>query len=123
MANPSVTLDLTPRGTVERLEWIAWFTDSAIRIPGTSRSIGADGVLSFIPGVGSLIGTGIACYVVAEAVRHGAPPRVLTRMGMNIAADTVLGAIPVAGLVFDMFFRANQRNLALLRDYMKEIER
>jgi hypothetical protein len=44
-------------------------------------------------------------------------------MGMNIAADTVLGAIPVAGAVFDMFFRANQRNLTLLRGYMKEIER
>lgn len=123
MASPSITLDLTPRGTAERLEWIAWFTDSAIRIPGTSRCIGADGVLSLVPGVGSLMGAGISLYVVAEAVRHGAPPRVLTRMGLNIAADTALGAIPVAGFVFDMFFRANQRNLALLRGYMKEIDR
>ena len=45
MTSPSITIDLTPQGTMERLEWLAWFSDSAIRIPGTSRSVGADGVL------------------------------------------------------------------------------
>ena len=75
MASPSITIDLTPRGTMERLDWIAWFTDSAIRIPGTRRTIGADGVLSLIPGVGTLLGTGISLYVLGEAVRHGAPSK------------------------------------------------
>jgi hypothetical protein len=120
MTSPSITIDLTPRGTMERLEWIAWFSDSAIRVPGTSRTIGADGVLSFVPGVGTLVGTGIALYVLGEAVRHGAPAPVLTRMGLNIAADTVLGAIPVVGFLFDMGFKANQRNCNLLRQYLAE---
>lgn len=123
MTSPSITLDLTPRGTMERLEWLAWFTDSAVRIPGTRRTIGADGVLSLVPGVGSLIGTGMSLYVVAEALRHGVPARLLTRMGLNIAADTVLGAIPVVGFFFDMFFKANQRNLTLLREHMREVHR
>lgn len=105
---------------MERLEWLAWFTDSAIRIPGTSRTIGADGALSVLPGVGSLIGTGISLYVVGEALRCGAPPRVLTRMGLNVAADTLLGAIPVVGFLFDMGFKANQRNLNLLRQHLQE---
>lgn len=123
MTSPTITIDLTPRGTMERLDWIAWFTDSAIRVPGTNRTIGADGVLSFVPGAGTLVGTGISLYVLGEAVRHGAPPAVLTRMGLNIAADTVLGAIPVVGFLFDMGFKANQRNCNLLRQHLVEINR
>ena len=123
MPSPSITIDLTPRGTMERLEWLAWFTDSAVRIPGTSRSIGADGFLSLVPGVGSLVGTGISLYVVGEAVRHGVPAHVLTRMGLNIAADTLIGAIPVVGFLFDLGFKANQRNLNLLRQHLAENHR
>lgn len=123
MSSPSITIDLTPRGTMERLEWLAWFSDSAIRIPGTRRTIGADGLLSIVPGVGTLIGAGMSVYVVGEALRHGAPPSVLTRMGLNIAADTLFGAIPVVGFLFDMGFKANQRNLRLLREHLRETHR
>jgi hypothetical protein len=123
MTSPSITIDLTPRGTMERLEWLAWFTDSAIRIPGTRRTVGADGFLSIVPGVGSLVGTGMSLYVFGEALRHGAPLRILTRMGLNIAADTVLGSIPFVGFLFDMGFKANTRNLNLLRQHMQEMHR
>ena len=117
----TIPLDLTRQGTLERLDFLAWFTDSAVRIPGTSRTVGADGFLSLIPGVGSLMGTALSLYVVAEAVRHGAPARVLARMGVNIAADTLIGAIPVLGFLFDLVFKANQRNLALLRQHLKDL--
>jgi hypothetical protein len=120
---PPFTADLTRRGTMERLEWLAWFTDSAVRIPGTRRTIGADGFLSLVPGIGSLVGTGMSLYVVAEALRHGAPARTLTRMGLNIAADTVVGALPVVGFLFDFAFKANTRNLHLLREHLKETTR
>jgi hypothetical protein len=123
MTSPSITLDLTPQGTMERLEWLAWFSDSAVTIPGTRRSVGADGLLSLVPGVGSLVGTGMSLYVFGEALRHGAPARLLTRMGLNIAADTLLGAIPFVGFLFDMVFKANQRNVNLLRQYMREMHR
>lgn len=123
MTSPSITIDLTPEGTLQRLEWLAWFSDSALRIPGTSRSVGADGVLSLVPGVGTLVGTGMSLYVIGEALRHGVPARLLTRMGLNIAADTALGAIPVVGVLFDMAFKANTRNLALLRQHLAETYR
>lgn len=112
---------LSPEATIDRLEWLAWFTDSAVRIPGTSRSVGADSMLSIIPGVGTFLGSSLSLYLLAEALRHGAPPRLLTRMGLNIAADTAVGAVPILGFFFDMFFKANQRNLALLRTHMQEI--
>ena len=123
MTSPSITLDLTPRGTLDRLDWLVWFSDSALRIPGTGRTIGADGVLSLVPGVGSLVGTGMSLYVIGEALRHGMPARLLTRMGLNIAADTAMGAIPVVGFLFDMAFKANQRNLMLLRQHLAETHR
>ena len=115
----TIHLDLTRDGTLARLEWLSWFTDSAIRIPGTTRSFGADGLLSIIPGAGSLAGTGISLYLLAEAIRHGAPLPLLARMGGNVAADMVVGAIPVVGFAFDMVFKANQRNLRPLREHMK----
>lgn len=123
MTSPSITIDLTPGGTIERLEWLAWFTDSSVPIPGTRRSVGADGFLSLVPGVGSLVGAGISLYVVGEALRHGVPSRLLTRMGLNIAADTLLGAVPFVGFLFDMAFKANTRNLNLLRQHMQEMHR
>jgi hypothetical protein len=104
--------------TMRRLEWLTWFTDNAIRVPGTTRTVGADGIASFIPGVGTFIGTGMSLYLVAEALRHGAGARTITRMGGNIALDTVIGAVPVAGFLFDMAFKANQRNLNLLKEEM-----
>ena len=113
---------LSPEATMDRLEWLAWFTDSAVRIPGTSRTIGADSLLSLIPGAGTFLGSGLSLYLLAEAFRHGAPPRLLTRMGLNIAADTAVGAVPVLGFFFDMFFKANQRNLGLLRAHLKEFK-
>lgn len=116
----TIPVDLTREGTLKRLEWLAWFTDSAIRVPGTSRTFGADGLLSAVPGVGSLAGTGISLYVLAEALRHRVPARVLARMGLNVAIDTMVGAVPVAGVLFDMAFKANQRNLNLLRDHLRD---
>lgn len=116
----TITIDLSRKGTLERLEWLAWFTDSAIRIPGTTRSLGADGLLSLVPGVGSLAGGGMSLYVLAEAIHHRAPAATLARMGANIAADMALGAIPAAGVVFDLMFKANQRNLNLLRNHLRD---
>jgi Domain of unknown function (DUF4112) len=121
MTNPAfLTLDMTRQASIDRLEWLAWFTDSSIRIPGTSRTVGADGLLSLVPGVGSLAGTALSLYMVGEAIRHGAPARLLARMGLNIAADTVIGAVPFIGFLFDMAFKANQRNLRLLHQHLKD---
>jgi hypothetical protein len=116
----TITAEGMRQGTMERLEWLAWFTDSAVRIPGTSRTVGADGFLSLIPGIGSLFGSAMSLYVVAEAVRHGAPAGLLARMGLNIAADTAVGAIPLIGFLFDLAFKANKRNLNLLREHLKD---
>jgi hypothetical protein len=117
----AATMDqvLSREGTLDRLAALAWFMDSAIAIPGTRRTVGADAFLSFVPGIGSLAGTGISLYLLAEALRHGAPAGKLARMGANVAVDTALGAVPLIGPFFDMAFKANTRNLAILREHLE----
>jgi hypothetical protein len=112
-------LDLSERGTLRRLEALATFMDSAIRIPGTSRRIGADGLLSLMPVVGSFAGSAVSLYLLAEAWRLQAPAGTLARMGGNVALDMMLGAMPVAGPVFDFLFKANERNLRILRGHLE----
>lgn len=114
-------LDLSEQGTLRRLSALAHFMDSAIRIPGTSRRIGADGLLSFVPVAGSVTGSAISFYLLAEAWRLQAPTGTLARMGGNVALDLMLGAIPVAGPVFDFLFKANERNLGILRGHLEGV--
>lgn len=101
-----------------RLRRLAWLYDAGIRIPGTRITIGLDPLIGLIPGLGDLIGAGVAIWVVAEAARLGASGFVLFRMGLNIAIDTLGGAIPVAGDVFDALWKANLKNVRLLERHL-----
>jgi hypothetical protein len=102
----------------DRLEAIARALDSAIAIPGTRLRIGADAVLNLIPGVGVIVSKGIAAYLILEARRLGAPRRVLLRMAANLGVDTLIGLVPVLGWAADAIYRANDRNMELLRAHL-----
>lgn len=104
------------RERVQRLQALAWLMDSSIRLPGGYR-IGLDALMGLIPGVGDVCGALISAYIVNEARSLGVPRSVLVRMMGNILLETALGAIPVAGDVFDAAFKANVRNLRLLERY------
>jgi len=92
--------------------------DSAVRIPGTNVRFGLDAVIGLVPGVGDVAGAAIAAYIVLAAARRGAPPTLLARMLLNVAVDTAVGAVPVLGDVFDVAWRANTRNVALLERHV-----
>jgi len=98
-----------------RLDALANFMDSAVVIPGTNVRFGADALIGLVPGIGDVLSAGISCVIVLEARRMGAPAHVVARMIGNIAIDGVVGAIPVLGDLFDVAFRANLRNMRLLR--------
>ena len=102
-----------------RLKTLARLMDTALRIPGTRIRFGADSALGLIPGAGDFIGLGISLFALGEAMRFGVPPRLLARMIGNIAIDTGLGAIPVAGDIFDLLFKSNTRNLKLLLEHLE----
>jgi hypothetical protein len=97
-----------------RLRRIAKLMDSQLRVPGIGLRIGADAVLGLVPGVGEVITGAIGAYLIYAAQRLGVPRSAMVRMVANVAVDTAIGAIPVAGDIWDFFFRANDRNMQIL---------
>ena len=93
---------------------LARLMDSAVEIPGLKMRIGLDAVLGLIPGLGDLASSAVSLYILQVAHRTGVSRWTLTRMTFNILCDGVLGAIPLAGDVFDIFWKSNQRNVKLL---------
>lgn len=99
---------------VERARRLARLLDTAVAIPGTNIRFGLDALLGLVPGVGDAVGTLLSSQIVIAAARSGVPTLVIVRMLLNLVVDTVVGAVPLLGDLFDVVFRSNQRNLALL---------
>jgi hypothetical protein len=102
---------------LRRLSGIARLMDTAIRIPGTGIRFGADSVFGLIPVVGDAGGALVGLYIVNEARRLGVPPAKLAQMLGNIAADSILGSVPLAGDIFDLFFKSHRRNVQMILDH------
>lgn len=93
---------------------LAKLLDTAVGVPGTKLRLGLDALLGLIPGAGDAIGAALSGYIILAAARAGATRATLMRMVGNVAVDTLIGAIPLLGDLFDVAFKANVRNLALL---------
>ena len=102
---------------IKHLERFAWLLDSAIRVPGTKFRIGLDPLIGLLPGIGDTIAAALSMYIIARAARAGLPRPVLLRMGVNVLLELVIGTIPVLGDLFDMGWKANIRNVRLLKNY------
>ena len=101
-----------------RLETSARLLDSKWRVPGTGIRFGADAVLNLLPGIGLVAAKGVSAYLIWEARRLGVPTGTLLRMVGNVGLDALISAVPLAGWAGDVFFRANLRNMALLRAHL-----
>jgi hypothetical protein len=101
------------------LRRLAWWLDDAFPIPGTSQRIGFDALIGLVPGVGDTIGALFSTYIIIEAARRGASVWTVARMLGNVAVETVIGAVPILGDLFDVVFKSNQRNIALLGDALE----
>jgi hypothetical protein len=92
--------------------------DSAFRIPGTDIRVGLDPIIGLLlPGAGDVVGAVPSVLLLSLAVRQGVPPVIVLRMLLNVAFDSVVGAVPLLGDVFDVAYRSNQKNLALLEKH------
>ena len=110
--------NLTREQRLARLDALAKLLDIAFILPGTNIRYGIDGIIGLIPVVGDIIATALSLWLVREARALGAPWHVTARMLGNVAVQGVVGAVPVAGDAFDVLFRANMRNVRLLRRWM-----
>jgi uncharacterized protein DUF4112 len=105
---------------LRRARALARLLDTAVGIPGTPIRVGLDALLGLIPGAGDFAGAALSGYIVLAAVRRGAPPALVWRMLTNIGIDTLIGIVPVLGDIFDVGFKSNVRNVALLERYASE---
>jgi hypothetical protein len=104
---------------LDRLRRVGWLLDNSLPIPGTRFRLGIDQIVGLVPGIGDLVGGVLSLYIIVESARMGVPGALLARMGWNVAVDTLVGEIPVLGDIFDIGFKANIRNLALLDGYLQ----
>jgi hypothetical protein len=112
-----VTTDQEKQKAIKRLDNLAWTLDSVVPLPGGFR-LGLDGLIGLVPVVGDGVTALLLTYVIAEGVRNGAPKSVIFKMLGNLLVDTVVGAIPIFGDVFDVVNRSNYRNVNLLRGFL-----
>ena len=105
---------------VARITAVAKLMDSLFSIPGTRIRLGVDSLLGLVPVVGDLAAQAVAAYLIWEARRLGVPKFTLWRMVGNSLIDTVVGAVPLVGDVFDVAFRANMKNLRLLQRHLEK---
>lgn len=102
------------------LAQLAALLDTRYRIPGTSWRFGIDAILGVVPGIGDTLAALPALYLIWRARQMGVPKSLLLRMIANVGIDTVFGSVPIAGTIFDVFFKASRRNVTLLRRYLEE---
>ena len=106
-----------------RLNRLAWLLDSSIPIPGTRFSIGIDALIGLVPFIGDVVGVLLSSTILVEAARLGAGRSVLARMALNVAVEGLAGLVPFAGDVFDAAWKANQRNVRLLNQWLDQPQR
>lgn len=109
---------LTREQRFARIDALSKLLDVAFVLPGTNIRYGIDGLIGLIPVVGDILTTAISLWIVREARALGAPKHVVARMLGNVAVDGVVGLVPFAGDAFDVMFRANVRNMRILKRWM-----
>jgi hypothetical protein len=99
---------------LRRVQRIARLLDTAFRIPGTRFQFGLDSIAGLFPAAGDALMALLSLYIVYEATQLGVSKRTRWKMLLNVFVDLGLGSVPVAGDVFDLFYKANLRNVRLL---------
>ncbi len=118
-----MTTSQHPDPRIRRLQRLAWLMDDSIPVPVLNRRIGLDSLIGLVPIVGDVIGGSIAAYILYSAYGLGASLATLIRMMGNVVLELIVGSVPLVGDLFDMGFKANQRNVALLLERERDEQR
>ncbi|MGB3790049.1 MAG: DUF4112 domain-containing protein [Phormidesmis sp.] len=108
----------TAPASLKRLQRMSHVLDKAIAIPGSDIRVGLDPILGLLPGGGDVVTGLLSVYIVFEAAKMGLPAPTLGRMGFNILLDVLSGTVPVLGDIFDVGWKANSQNVALIEKHV-----
>lgn len=115
---PTFPLGTDAASIRQRIEAMERLLERAIVIPGINRPVGLDAILGLVPVIGDILAASMGAYIVWEARNLGMPKWQLLRMLGNIAVDSAVGAVPVAGDLFDFMYRSNSRNLKIVQKHL-----
>lgn len=104
---------------IARIERLTKWLDSSLPVPGLGITVGWDTIIGLLPGVGDLATTAISGWIINEARQLGVSRFTLARMIANTSIDAIVGSIPVAGDLFDAAYKANVKNLRLLKNSLQ----
>jgi hypothetical protein len=104
----------------ENLDLLSHLLDDCFRIPGTSIRFGIDGIIGLVPGLGDILSGLASCIIVVAAWFRGVPYITLARMVVNLGIEVLIGAIPFVGDAFDIAWKANRRNYALITRHLRQ---
>ena len=105
---------------ISNLDSLAKLMDSQFQIPSTKIRFGLDALIGLIPGVGDFAGFVVSGYMIVVLASNGASGFVIARISLNILIDAIIGSIPFLGDIFDLAFKANERNMKLVHEHYKE---
>ena len=116
---PCLSMRKAP-ANLQSVEFLARLLDSQFRIPGTNIRFGLDAIIGLVPGIGDLSTFAVSSVMIVMMARNGVSGNVLARMILNILIDTIIGSVPLIGDVFDVAFKANLKNMRLLKAHYVE---
>jgi Domain of unknown function (DUF4112) len=116
-AAEGVSEEAARRQFTRSIERVARLMDSAVKIPVIGR-VGLDAILGLFPVAGDAASAAVSISLIARSVRYGIPREIVTRMLANVLVDLLLGAVPLIGDLADVWFKANERNVRLLKEYL-----
>ncbi len=111
---------ITSQRQLKDLDKLAKLMDAQFKIPGTNIRFGLDSLIGLIPGVGDLSTFAVSGYMLWIMANNGASGFLLARMVLNILIDAIVGVIPLLGDIFDIAFKANIRNMKLMKEHYQE---
>lgn len=114
----AIGLGTDPASVRKRVEAMEQLLERSFVVPGVNRAIGLDAIAGLVPVFGDIVTAAMGAYIVWEARNLGLPKWKLWRMAANVGFDTAIGAVPLVGDAFDLFFRSNTRNLRIIRNHL-----
>ena len=116
---PELITDPVKHARIEQLRKIAELMDGQFRVPGTNIQFGLDAIIGLVPGIGDAICGALSLWLIQEAKRLGIPKWLVARMVWNVAVEVAIGSVPIVGDLFDVAWKANRKNIELLRRHFR----
>jgi Domain of unknown function (DUF4112) len=107
---------------LKRIALISRITDTAIRVPGTDVKLGLDAVIGAVPLAGDMVMLCVSAVLIRDAQKLGVPRHALLQMAANSGIDAVIGSVPFIGDLFDLVYRANERNMRIVEQHIGRVD-